>query len=148
MQWSHNMVHSHFTLCLRVHDYLKWLSQHPWYGRRMRVKGPYHYKVMALGSCVKWPKATREFTWTNSRLDTKQSKLDEVSTNIVRKSWSAHASLRCCLHYWQWSCPISENISNGHISMGPSNKCIERSFMPNMRCNPNVDQEKWPCTRN
>ena len=31
MQWSRNMVHSHFTLCLRVHHYLKRLSQHPWY---------------------------------------------------------------------------------------------------------------------
>ena len=56
MQWSHNMVHSHFTLCLRVRDYLKQLSQHPWYyGLWMRVKGPHHYKVTALGSCVKWP---------------------------------------------------------------------------------------------
>ena len=52
---SCNMVHSHFTLCLRAHDYLKHLSQHPWYGLWMRVKGPHHYKVMALGSCVKWP---------------------------------------------------------------------------------------------
>ena len=29
MQWSRNMVHSRFTLCSRVHDYIKWLSQHP-----------------------------------------------------------------------------------------------------------------------
>ena len=29
--------------------------QHPWYGLWMRVKGPHHYKVIALGSCVKWP---------------------------------------------------------------------------------------------
>ena len=55
MQWSHNMVHSHFTLCLRDQDYIKWLSQHPWYNLWMRVKGPHHYKVTALGSCVKWP---------------------------------------------------------------------------------------------
>ena len=55
MQWSRNMVHSHFTLCLRAQDYITWLSQHPWYGLWMRVKGPHHYKVMALGSCVKWP---------------------------------------------------------------------------------------------
>ena len=55
MQWSRNMVHSHFTLCLRARDYIKWLSHHPWYGLCMRVKGPHHYKVMALGSCVKWP---------------------------------------------------------------------------------------------
>ena len=55
MQWSRNMVHSHFTLGLRVRDYLKRLSQHPWYGLWMRVKGPHHYKVMALGFCVKWP---------------------------------------------------------------------------------------------
>ena len=51
----HNMVHSHFTLCLRAHDYIKHLSQHPWYGLWMRVKGPHHYKVTVLGSCVKWP---------------------------------------------------------------------------------------------
>ena len=55
MQWSHNMVHSRFTLCLRAQDYIKWLSQHPWYGLWMRVKGLHHYKVTALGSCVKWP---------------------------------------------------------------------------------------------
>ena len=55
MQWFRNMVHSHFTLCLRACDYIKQLSQHPWYGLWMRVKGPHHYKVTALGSCVKWP---------------------------------------------------------------------------------------------
>ena len=52
MQWSHNMVHSHFTLCLTVRDYIKRLSQHPWYNLWMRVKGPHHYMVTALGSCV------------------------------------------------------------------------------------------------
>ena len=31
MQWSRNMVHSHFTQCLRAHDCIKRLSQHPWY---------------------------------------------------------------------------------------------------------------------
>ena len=45
----------HFTLCLRVHECLKRLSQHSWYGLWMRVKGPHHHKVKALGSCVKWP---------------------------------------------------------------------------------------------
>ena len=55
MQWSRNMVHSHFTLCWRVCDYLKRLSQHPWYGLWMRIKGPHHYKVTALGSSVEWP---------------------------------------------------------------------------------------------
>ena len=55
MQWARNMVHSHFTLCLRFRDYLKRLSQHPWYGLWMRVKGPHHYKVTTLGLCVKWP---------------------------------------------------------------------------------------------
>ena len=55
MQWSRNMVHSHFTLCLRVRDYIKRLSQHPWYDHWMRVKGPHHYKVTALGLCMKWP---------------------------------------------------------------------------------------------
>ena len=52
MQWSHNMIHSHFTLCLRARDYIKRLSQHPSYGLWMRVKGPHHYKVTALGSYV------------------------------------------------------------------------------------------------
>ena len=33
------MVHSHFTLCSRVRDYLKRLSQHLWYGLWIRVKG-------------------------------------------------------------------------------------------------------------
>ena len=50
-----HMVHSHCTLCLRFRNYLKRLSQHPWYGLWMRVKGPHHCKVTALGSCVKWP---------------------------------------------------------------------------------------------
>ena len=36
MQWSRNMVHSHFTLCLRVCDHLKRLSQHLWYALWMR----------------------------------------------------------------------------------------------------------------
>ena len=50
-----------FTLCLRASDYMKELSQHPWsYGLWMRVKGPHHYKVAALGSCVKWPLAKGE----------------------------------------------------------------------------------------
>jgi hypothetical protein len=49
------MIHSHFTLCLRACDYMKRLSQHPWYGLWMRVEGPHHYKVAALGSCLKWP---------------------------------------------------------------------------------------------
>jgi hypothetical protein len=55
MQWSCNMVYSHFTLSLRTRDYIEWISQHPWYGLWMRVKGPHHYKVTALGSCMKWP---------------------------------------------------------------------------------------------
>jgi hypothetical protein len=49
------MVHSHFTLRMRACDYIKRLSQHPWYGLWMRVKGPHHYKVTTLGSYVKWP---------------------------------------------------------------------------------------------
>ena len=48
MQWSHNTICSHFTLCLRARDYIKRFSQHPWYGLWMRVKGPHHYKVTAL----------------------------------------------------------------------------------------------------
>ena len=40
MQWSRVMVHSHFTPCLRVRDYLERLFQHSWYGLWMRVKGP------------------------------------------------------------------------------------------------------------
>ena len=32
IQRSRNMVHSHFTLCLKIRDYLKRLLQHPWYG--------------------------------------------------------------------------------------------------------------------
>ena len=55
VQWSRNMAHSHFTQCLRVRDSLKRLSQHPWDGLWMRVKGPHHYTVTALGSRVKWP---------------------------------------------------------------------------------------------
>ena len=55
MQWSRNTVHSHFTLCLRTHDYIKQLSQHPWYGLWTRVEDPHHYMITALGSCVKWP---------------------------------------------------------------------------------------------
>ena len=39
MQWSHNMVHSHVTLCSKARDYIKWLSQHPRYGLWMRVQG-------------------------------------------------------------------------------------------------------------
>ena len=49
------MVHSHFTLCMRARDYVKRLSQHPWYNLWMGDKGPHHYKVTALGSCVKSP---------------------------------------------------------------------------------------------
>ena len=59
MQWSHNMVHSHFILSLRVHDYLKrFPNTHGtlW----MRVKGPHHYKVTALGFCVRWSLVCRE----------------------------------------------------------------------------------------
>jgi hypothetical protein len=57
MRWTCNMVHSHFTLCLRARDYIERLSQHPWYGLWMRVKALHHYKVAALGTCVKWPLA-------------------------------------------------------------------------------------------
>ena len=55
MEWSRKMVHSYFTLCLRGPNYIKQLSQHPWYGLWMRVKGPHHYKVTALGFCVDGP---------------------------------------------------------------------------------------------
>src|ERR1700737_1213861 len=55
MQRSLNMVHSHFTLCLRTRPHTKWAAQHPWYGLWMKVKGPHHFMVTALGSCVKWP---------------------------------------------------------------------------------------------
>ena len=55
MQWCCNLIHSHFTLCLRACDYIKQLSQHPWYSFWMRVKNPHHCKVTALGSCVEWP---------------------------------------------------------------------------------------------
>ena len=55
MQWSCNMVHSHFTLCLRFRDYLKRLSQHHGTAFGWESKGPHHHKVTALGSCVKWP---------------------------------------------------------------------------------------------
>ena len=55
MQWSGNMVHSHFTLCLGARDYMKRLSQHPWYSLWMRIKGSHHYRVTTLSSCVKWP---------------------------------------------------------------------------------------------
>jgi hypothetical protein len=49
------MVHSHFTLCLRTRPQTKWVAQHPWYGLWMIIKGPHHFMVTALGSCVKWP---------------------------------------------------------------------------------------------
>ena len=55
MQCSCNMVHSYLTLCLRARDFIRRLFHHPWYGLWMKIKGPYHYKVTALGSCVKWP---------------------------------------------------------------------------------------------
>jgi hypothetical protein len=49
--------HGPFSLhaCLRARDYIKRLSQQQWYGLWTRVEGLHHYKVMALGSCVKWP---------------------------------------------------------------------------------------------
>ena len=55
MQWSLNMVHSHFPLCLRVGYHTKWLSHHPWYNLWIIAKAPHHFMVMALGSCRKWP---------------------------------------------------------------------------------------------
>ena len=87
MQWSCNMVHSHFTLCLRVHDYPKWLSQHPWYGLRMRVKGSHHYKVMALGSCVKWPLGEVEAPMTETLTtlyETIHNFLQEVGKSVTK----------------------------------------------------------------
>ena len=56
MQWSRIMVHPHFTLSLRTCDYMKRLSQHPWYGLQLRINGPHRYKVAALGSGLKWPR--------------------------------------------------------------------------------------------
>ena len=41
MQWSRNVVYSHFTLCLRAPYYRKQLSQHPWYNLWTRIKGPH-----------------------------------------------------------------------------------------------------------
>jgi hypothetical protein len=76
IQWSYNMVHSHFTLCLRARDYIKRLSQHPWYALWMRVKGPRHYKVTTLGSCVKWPLGPH---YTRSR--------DQGPREISRSNW-------------------------------------------------------------
>ena len=39
MQWARNMVHSHFTLCLRFRDYLNGFPNTQWYNLWMRVKG-------------------------------------------------------------------------------------------------------------
>ena len=47
------MVPQHGPLSL--HTMLRACDQLPGYGLWMRVKGPHHYKVTALGSCVKWP---------------------------------------------------------------------------------------------
>ena len=69
MQWSYNMAHSHFKVCLRTQDYIKWLSQHPWYGLWMRVKGPHHYKVTALGSRVKWPLVSKSTSSSRAALE-------------------------------------------------------------------------------
>ena len=56
MQWFRNMVHSYFTLCLRARDCINTAFPNT-HGTAiwMRVKGPHHYKVTALASCVKWP---------------------------------------------------------------------------------------------
>ena len=56
MQWSRNMVHPHFTLCLRFHDYLNGFPNTHGTAFGWESKGPHHYKVTALGSCVKWSK--------------------------------------------------------------------------------------------
>ena len=40
MQWSCNMIHSHFTLCLKAGEYIKRLSRHSLYSLWTRVKGP------------------------------------------------------------------------------------------------------------
>ena len=61
MQWSRNMVHSHLTLCLRFHDYLKRLSQHPWYGLWMRVKGP--HQLQGHGSWLVCEVRATSYTW-------------------------------------------------------------------------------------
>jgi hypothetical protein len=59
---QHGPFSLHFTLCLRARDYIKRLSQHPWYGLWMRVKGPHHYKVTALGSvALRYPHSFAQF---------------------------------------------------------------------------------------
>ena len=92
MQWSRNMVHSHFTLCLRARDYIQRLSQHPWYGLWMRVKDPHHYKVMALGSCVKWPQGHFTHTHTHTQTASPCPRHFKHSHWWERWSWSKFTS--------------------------------------------------------
>ena len=61
MQWSCNMVHSHFTLCLKARDYIKRISQHPWYNLWMRVKGP--SPLQGYGSWVMCEVALIQLVW-------------------------------------------------------------------------------------
>ena len=65
-----------------------------------------------------------------------------------------YAQVRGCLHHGPWSCPMSKGIFSMvpfhvNISMGRflKNAWILEVVGPMTRCRPNVDQEKWPCTR-
>ena len=75
------MVHFHFTLCFRARDYVKWLSQHPWYGLWMKVKGSHRSKVTALGSCVKCL-----LTWIHPRFLMLVSTYTKSGVGILKKT--------------------------------------------------------------
>ena len=105
------MVYSHFTQCLRARHYTKQLSHHPWYGLGIIVKGPHHFMVMALGSCVKCPLNTSELTQRTKQVkekkDKKRFKRKEKKNNacwrpkcndiVTRDSFSQHGELAAAI---------------------------------------------------
>jgi hypothetical protein len=61
MQWSNNMVHSHFTLYLRTRDYIKRLLPTPMVRLLDESQGSSRVQGHGLGSCVKWPSMSHNF---------------------------------------------------------------------------------------
>ena len=147
MQWSCNMIHSHFTLCLRICDYLKRLSQHPWYGLWMRVKGLHHYKVTALGSCVKWPLHSHtslslernvKQTWTSSAFSTNESAWSVMVTGSQSCVWGGLSPHPQTLAQMVQNLQLVEHNNNNilhHISLCFKWKDINGSSMANAIAN-------------
>ena len=97
------MVHSCFTLCLRAREYIKRISQNPWYNLWMRVKGPH------TQDWEPWPiHFKHSYWWKGGAGPSSLHTTLEGPTDYVRAKWMK--SLHGFLH------GIERIMFHGHLN--------------------------------